>query len=97
LGAVRVSIAPAFDWPQAATAAKHGKSFPLSPGEPDVQRRSRSEKCRDPQLLADLTRLCCATTEKRCLTPCEAQALRRAFEHGATLKDICGLRCTQYG
>jgi hypothetical protein len=62
-----------------------------------VQRNSKPDKCRDPQLVADLTRLCCATTEKRCLTPREVQALRRAFEHGSSLKDICGLRCTLYG
>ncbi len=62
-----------------------------------MQCRSKSDKCRDPQLVADLTRLCCSATEKRCLTPRDAQALRRALEHGSTLKDICGLRCTQYG
>lgn len=62
-----------------------------------MQRNPKSDKCRDPQLVADLTRLCCAATEKRCLTSPETQALRRAFDQGSTLKDICGLRCTQYG
>ena len=62
-----------------------------------MQSNSNFDKCRDPQLVADLTRLCCAATEKRCVTPREAQALRRVLDHAPTLKDICGLRCTQYG